>query len=75
MNKNLRIHIEYVHDGKKKYPCDKCNYQATRKDTLKNHKDTVHEGRKYPCGLCDFQATQKQILNTHKTKVHNHIGM
>ena len=29
---NLRKHVESVHEGKK-YPCDVCDYLATRKET------------------------------------------
>ena len=38
------------HEGIK-YPCDQCEYQATRKGNLDQHKRSVHKGiKKYTCG-------------------------
>ena len=42
-----------------KYPCGQCEYQATTKGSLSEHRRAVHEGIKYPCGQCQHQATTK----------------
>ena len=46
----------------KKYTCDECDYEATRKSSLTAHQQSVHMGKKYPCKEYDFQATQESNL-------------
>ena len=40
-----------------RYPCDQCDYAATTASTLKQHKESKHEGVGYPCDQCDYIAT------------------
>ena len=56
-----------------KYPCGQCEYQATTKGNLDQHRRSVHEGIKYPCGQCEYQATRKSSLDQHKRSVHEGI--
>ena len=42
-NKKLNQHIETKHNGVL-YSCNKCNYKAVRKATLKTHVNSEHEG-------------------------------
>ena len=44
-------------DGVTRYPCEQCEYMATRKESLDQHKRSVHEGMKYQCVKCKHQAT------------------
>merc|ERR1712189_9619 len=48
-----------------KYPCQQCDYQATRSYNLQLHIKSKHEGIKYPCQHCDYQATQSVNLQRH----------
>ena len=49
----------------KQYPCDQCDYVATRSDHIKRHKENKHEGVQYPCDQCDYTATQSGNLKKH----------
>ena len=44
------------------YPCDKCEYVASRKDKLNMHYKSVHLGIKYPCTECDYVASRPDKL-------------
>ena len=44
------------------YPCDDCNYKATKTSHLKQHKEALHEGVIYKCNECGYKATQKSNL-------------
>lgn len=55
-------------DGK--YPCDQCEYKATRQWNLKKHKLSVHEGVKYGCDECDYKATDQSQVKKHKRGKH-----
>ena len=58
-----------MHDGVK-YPCDKCNYQATEQSSLRKHKKSVHDGVKYSCDKCNYQTGWKQKFKEHKDRKH-----
>ena len=52
------------------YPCNQCDYQATRQVNLQQHIRSKHEGIKYPCNQCDYQATRQSSLQKHIQSVH-----
>ena len=62
-------HLQSVHMGKK-YPCEKCEYKATRKSNLTTHHQSVHMGKKYQCLECDYKATKKSSVTTYQQSVH-----
>ena len=41
-----------------KYPCNICDYKATRQVSLKRQKMSIHEGEgiKYHCNQCEYKA-------------------
>ena len=55
------------------YPCDQCEYVATKKSNLDRHKRIKHEGIRYPCDQCDFAASQQGHLKGHKEITHEGI--
>jgi len=57
-------------DNDGKYPCDKCEYKASRQWNLKKHKLSVHEGVKYSCDECDYKATDQSQVKKHKKSKH-----
>ena len=63
---NLKSKIEDM-----KYPCDQCDYKATKKSNLFGHSKSKHEGVKYPCDQCDYKATQKRNLLRHLKSNHS----
>ena len=61
-----------VHEGIK-FTCRHCNYQATLKSNLAEHKRAVHEGVKYPRRQWNQQAVSKGNLAQHKRAVKERI--
>ena len=41
------------------YSCDICKYIASQISSIKEHKESVHDGQRYPCHKCDYKATSK----------------
>jgi len=62
------------HNGVK-YPCDQCEYVATRPGNLRQHKAAKHWGVRYPCDLCDHVSTQLGNLKQHKAVKHGLINL
>ena len=52
------------------FPCEQCEYVATRSDNLKKHIEAKHLGVTYACELCSYQATQRQNLKRHYKLKH-----
>ena len=53
-----------------RYSCDKCDYKAKRKDSLKIHVQVKHEGVCYSCEQCDYKTTWKVHLKRHVDAQH-----
>ena len=62
-----------VHEGLKPYQCDKCDYKAALKTTLKEHISSIHEGGAHKCHLCDKGFACKFNLKLHVTTVHEKL--
>ena len=41
----MKIHVASVHEGKKQFKCDICDYSCSRKGDMKTHVASVHEGK------------------------------
>ena len=54
----------------RKYPCDKCEYIATKSSHLKQHKESKHEGVRYPCDECTYIGNHVIGLKRHKENKH-----
>ena len=54
-----------------KYPCDLCDYSATRISTLRTHKSNKHE--KYSCDKCEFAAATTKLLRIHVLENHKEV--
>ena len=53
-----------------KYQCQHCDYQATRKDHLTKHKQSVHFGQKHPCPDCEKYFIDKSGVTRHRQAGH-----
>ncbi|KAL5965303.1 Gastrula zinc finger protein xFG20-1 [Taenia solium] len=69
--RNLPVHVDSVHKGKKPFECEKCGKFFTQKSNLKSHLKAVHESKKpYACEVCCKTFTQKSNLRSHLKAVH-----
>ena len=51
----MKRHIESVHEGKKPFKCETCEYTYSQKSHLNQHVAKVHEGKKpFKCQICDY---------------------
>ena len=50
-----RLHVVSVHEGKKPFRCNICDYSCSQKSNMKSHVTYVHEGQKpFKCDICDY---------------------
>ena len=64
-------HMEPMGDiDAKRYPCDRCEYQALSINVLEVHKSSKHDRVRYNCDMCDFSTNWPANLTTHKKKKH-----
>ena len=70
-SKDLRIHIETVHEGKRPHVCPKCDAKFARREKLKKHLLRVHEKIKpFVCNYCGHGFFDNYHLKTHINNVH-----
>ena len=50
-----------------------CDFTTNAKYTLRNHKESHHEGKRYYCDKCDFFALYKTSLNRHIKNRHVNV--
>jgi len=53
-----------------KYTCEICDFAASTKDNLRQHKACKHDDTKYPCDLCDHEAATPARLRKHMKIKH-----
>ena len=68
----MQYDTQSKHEGIR-YPCDKCEYEATKQDQLKRHKQNKHEGFRYPSDQCEYIASTQSFLISHKKFKHDGI--
>ena len=67
----MKLHVESVHEGKKSFKCELCDYSCTRKDNMKTHVASVHEKKKpFKCEMCDYCCSLRGDLNKHFRRKH-----
>ena len=54
------------------YQCNYCDYKG-KKQTLKRHIASIHEGVKHPCHICSYKATMEVNLIRHIRIVHENF--
>ena len=68
---HLRRHIDSVHKGLKKFPCESCDHRATTKQGLERHVRVRHLDLKdLKCPHCDFKTSAPDALRAHAKKSH-----
>ena len=50
----MNNHVASVHDNKKPFKCEICDYRCSQKGDLSKHFTAVHEKKKpFKCEICD----------------------
>ena len=55
------------------FECDQCESKFLRKDHLKRHIQSKHEGVRYACNQCDYQASYNCDLRRHIQSKHEGV--
>ena len=61
----MNRHVESVHEGKKPFKCDICDYRdALKRGQINRHVASVHEEKKpFKCDICDYNCSQKGAVH------------
>lgn len=66
--KQLKDHLEIVHQGVKRYHCDICKKSFTRNGSLAEHKLIQHAGiKQFSCNVCGKSFGKEDSLKTHRS--------
>ena len=71
---HLQHHTKQKHLKKDLFECPKCSKKFCRKDVMKVHFKTIHEGQTFSCDLCSHVSTQKGELLRHKNSIHTKLA-
>ena len=74
---NVTKHMETMHQEERtlepyKYKCDRCDFTSILYESLRLHKNAVHQGI-YSCDLCDYKADCEANMRTHKQVKHQGV--
>ena len=53
-----------------KFMCQYCQKYFARKEILKTHIQSIHEGKTFQCQHCEYKVTRKYTLKKHIFTVH-----
>ena len=63
--------VASVHESKKPFECDICDYSFSQKNNMKTHVASVHEENKpFKCDKCDYSCSLKGSMKKHVASVH-----
>ena len=70
-NKDLRKHVETVHEGKKPHSCSICDTKFASKHNLNSHVRKVHDKIKpFVCHYCSHCFSENYHIKTNVANVH-----
>ena len=70
---HLECHNKSIHEKKKEFKCDICEFASDRRDSLRNHSKThiKRENRKqFNCDKCEKSFFSKSAMKTHMVRFH-----
>merc|ERR1712126_285363 len=69
----LMRHHNSIHKGVLKFQCGSCDKEYFRRQDLKLHVKSYHEGVKFPCNQCDKQFGHRRLLKMHVKSYHESV--
>jgi len=69
----LMRHHNSIHKGVLKFQCGSCDKEYFRRQDLKMHVKSYHEGVKFPCNQCDKQFGHRRLLKVHVKSYHEGV--
>jgi hypothetical protein len=72
--RNLREHLQRVHEKIRNFQCDRCPYKCFEESVLRRHKQRIHSNlamAKFKCHLCDYSSEKKRVLDNHILDFHS----
>ena len=55
------LHIQSQHNNGKKYHCNDCGKQYTKKSDLISHINNIHKNIKHKCDKCDREYSSREL--------------
>ena len=55
---------------KKRYLCDKCDFETSRKSDMEEHLQMHNRKEKFQCPRCTYSATKQRFIDQHLKKNH-----
>ena len=65
---SLRMHHEAIHQGVKRYFCEKCDFGCYRKDNFEKHTSKIH------CSACSFTTSNQEVFDQHLAMMHTDLA-
>ena len=63
--------IASVHEGKKPFKCEICDFRCNQKAKMTQHVLSVHQKKRlFKCNFCDYMFSRNSHLNKHIESVH-----
>ena len=63
--------IDPVHEQKKPFNCEICDYSCTQKDEMTQHVSSVHKKKKpFQCDICNYSCFLNHDIKKHYESVH-----
>ena len=69
--RHISFHCNKEETNKKKYKCNLCLINVSRKDILMRHKKICQNKKNYQCDICFINVSRKDALKRHKKLCKN----
>ena len=67
--------LTYILQSDGAFKCCMCEKSFSNKNSIWQHRKTIHENQRFPCHICDRKFTRKAMLDSHLIKCTTTIGL